>query len=619
MNSDVEEVKSRISIVDLVGEYIRLTKAGSNWRALCPFHNEKSPSFMVSEERRSWHCFGCGKGGDAFSFIMDMEGIGFREALEQLAQKAGVQLKRFEKGDKKQESLKPKLFNILELATKWYEKNLWEGKERDKILKYLRDRGLVDETIRKFRLGWAPDGWRNILEFLQKRDYKIEEIAKTGLLVEKSVNSEQRTVNNKIGKDLNSNTDHWSLTADRCYDRFRDRIMFPIQDVMGRVIGFSARVAPGGDEKNAKYINTPQSELYDKSKTLYGLHLAKTEIKKRDEAILVEGNMDVIASHQAGLGNTVAVSGTALTYDQIKIIKRYTENLKMAFDMDSAGQAAAKKSARVCLENDLNVRIVLLSGGKDAADVIRENKEIWEKSVREARGLVEYYFEDIFSRYDAKDPVGKKRIAKELLNVIKDISSPVEQSHWLKVLAEKLGTEEKVLAGVLEQAKKEKKESGDSRRREAEKPEKKGHAHEKRIIGLLLAFPKEGRRQIEKIRPDYFSGKKEKSILSAIIEGKGDYDTAKIKSIFSDYETDKLIDEAVFEAEVEAEIRTDSQRFFDPALELKACLERLKKMYIKEKIIKLTQDIKEAEKAGDREAVKILVNEFQNLASGIEI
>ena len=574
---------------------------------------------MVSEERRSWHCFGCGKGGDAFSFIMDMEGIGFREALEQLAQKAGVQLKRFEKGDKKQESLKPKLFNILELATKWYEKNLWEGKERDKILKYLRDRGLVDETIRKFRLGWAPDGWRNILEFLQKRDYKIEEIAKTGLLVEKSVNSEQRTVNNKIGKDLNSNTDHWSLTADRCYDRFRDRIMFPIQDVMGRVIGFSARVAPGGDEKNAKYINTPQSELYDKSKTLYGLHLAKTEIKKRDEAILVEGNMDVIASHQAGLGNTVAVSGTALTYDQIKIIKRYTENLKMAFDMDSAGQAAAKKSARVCLENDLNVRIVLLSGGKDAADVIRENKEIWEKSVREARGLVEYYFEDIFSRYDAKDPVGKKRIAKELLNVIKDISSPVEQSHWLKVLAEKLGTEEKVLAGVLEQAKKEKKESGDSRRREAEKPEKKGHAHEKRIIGLLLAFPKEGRRQIEKIRPDYFSGKKEKSILSAIIEGKGDYDTAKIKSIFSDYETDKLIDEAVFEAEVEAEIRTDSQRFFDPALELKACLERLKKMYIKEKIIKLTQDIKEAEKAGDREAVKILVNEFQNLASGIEI
>lgn len=601
MNSDVEEVKSRISIVDLVGEYIRLTKAGSNWRALCPFHNEKSPSFMVSEERRSWHCFGCGKGGDAFSFIMDMEGIGFREALEQLAQKAGVQLKRFEKGDKKQYSLKPKLFNILELATKWYEKNLWEGKEKDRILKYLRDRGIVDETIRKFRLGYAPDGWRNILEFLQKRDYKIEEITKTGLLVEKEANNNSQTQNSGF------------------YDRFRDRIMFPIQDVMGRVIGFSARVAPGGDEKNAKYINTPQSELYDKSKTLYGLHLAKTEIKKRDEVILVEGNMDVIASHQAGLRNTVAVSGTALTYNQIKIIKRYTENLKMAFDMDSAGQAAAKKSARVCLENDLNVRIVLLSGGKDAADVIREDKKIWGKAVLEARGLIEYYFEDTFSRYDSKDPTGKKKIAKELLNVVKDISSPVEQSHWLKILAEKLGTEEKVLSGVLEQAKKEKKETRDGQRKEEEKPEKKGHAHEKRIIGLLMAFPKEGKRQIEKIRPDYFSGKKEKSILSAIIEGKEDYDPTKIKSVFSDYETNKLIDEAVFEAEVEAEARTDSQRFFDPAEELKTCLERLKKMYIKEKIIEITQDIKEAERAGDKETVKRLVNEFQNLASGIEI
>ena len=203
--------------------------------------------------------------------------------------------------------------------------------------------------------------------------------------------------------------------------------------------------------------------------------------------------------------------------------------------------------------------------------------------------------------------------------VIKDISSPVEQSHWLKVLAEKLDTEEKVLTGVLKQAKEEKKETREGPRKKEEKPEKKGHAHEKRIIGLLLAFPKVGRRQIEKIRPDYFSGKKEKSILSAIIKGKGDYDPTKIKSIFFDYETDRLIDEAVFEAEVEAETKTDSQRFFDPAEELKACLERLKKMYIKEKIIKITQDIKEAERAGDRETVKILVNEFQNLASGIEI
>ncbi|MDP1845137.1 MAG: CHC2 zinc finger domain-containing protein [Candidatus Moranbacteria bacterium] len=619
MNSDVEEVKSRVNIVELIGEYIRLTKAGSNWKALCPFHNEKSPSFIASEERRSWHCFGCGKGGDAFSFVMEMEGIGFREALEQLAQKAGVQLKKYEGTKKKEDSVKPKLYKILELAAKWYEKNLWEGTGKEKILKYLRERGLTDETMRKFRLGYAPEGWRNILEFLLKKNYNIADISKTGLLVEKSVNSGQRTVNNKIGKDLNNNTGHWSLTADRCYDRFRDRIMFPILDVMGRVVGFSARVAPGGDEKNAKYINTPQSELYDKSKTLYGLHLAKTEIRKKDEIILVEGNMDVIASSQAGFPNTVAVSGTALTFEQIKIIKRYTENLKMAFDMDSAGQAAAKKSARVCLENDLDVRIVLLPSGKDAADIIRENKEIWRKSVLEARGLIEYYFEDIFSRHDSKDPLGKKKIAKELLNVIKDISSPVEQSHWLKVLAEKLGTEEKILANVLEQSKKETRETKTGSREVEKKQEKKGYSHEKRIIGLLLAFPKEGRRQLEKIRPDYFFEKEEKSILEAIKKEKGDYDPAKIKSSFSDYKLVKFIEETILEAEVEAENRTEGQRFFDPALELKACLERLKKTRIKEKIVRITQDIKEAERTGDKEAVKILVNEFQNLASGIEI
>ena len=323
--SDVEEVKNRISVVDLVGEYVRLQKAGSNWKALCPFHNEKTPSFMVSEERRSFHCFGCGKGGDIFTFVMEMEGIGFREALERLAEKAGVQLKRGDLGYKRDQGKeKAKLFQILELATKWYEKNLWEGKGKEKILRYLRERGLTDESIKKFRLGYAPDGWNNMLNFLKGRNYKIEEIAKTGLLVEK--NREERNISNT----------KYQIPNTRHYDRFRDRIIFPIQDIMGRVVGFSARVSPGGDEKTAKYINTPQAELYDKSKILYGLNLAKAEIKKRDEAILVEGNTDVIASHQAGFGNAIAVSGTALTLEQIKTIKRYTENLKMAFDIDIA-------------------------------------------------------------------------------------------------------------------------------------------------------------------------------------------------------------------------------------------------------------------------------------------
>ncbi|MFA5925902.1 MAG: DNA primase [Parcubacteria group bacterium] len=598
MSSDVEEVKSRINIADLIGEYIRLQKAGSNWRALCPFHNEKTPSFMVSEERNSWHCFGCGKGGDALSFVMEMEGIDFREALEQLAQKAGVELRRIEKGDRERENAKPRLYSILELATKWYEKNLWEGKGREKILKYLRGRGLQEDTIRNFRLGYAPDGWRNTLDFLAGRGYKTEEIAKAGLLVEK--NREEENVQ----------------TANR-YDRFRDRIIFPVQDIMGRVVGFSARVAPGGDEKNAKYVNTPQTELYDKGRILYGLHLAKIEIKKRDEAILVEGNMDVIASHQAGFQNAIAVSGTALTTDQIKIMKRYSENVKMAFDMDSAGQTAAKKSARICLENDLNVRIVLLPRGKDAADVVREDKKIWEKAIGESRGLVEYYFEDIFSRFDSQNPADKKKIAKELLNVIKDISNPIEQSHWLKVLAERLGTEEKILADVLDRSqKKEKKTFFESEEKGEGKASYPGYSLEKKIIGLLAAFPKECRRQTENINSDYFSGIQSKNILLAVLENKEDFNINKVKAGLADYENTKLLDEAIFEVEAEIEMnQTGNQKPLDPGEELKLYGERLKKIRLKEKIIEITQGIRKAEKSGNKEEIKRLMNEFQNLAS----
>ena len=554
---------------------------------------------MVSEERRSFHCFGCGKGGDIFTFVMEMEGIGFREALERLAEKAGVQLKRGDLGYKRDQGKeKAKLFQILELATKWYEKNLWEGKGKEKILRYLRERGLTDESIKKFRLGYAPDGWNNMLNFLKGRNYKIEEIAKTGLLVEK--NREERNISNT----------KYQIPNTRHYDRFRDRIIFPIQDIMGRVVGLSARVSPGGDEKTAKYINTPQAELYDKSKILYGLNLAKAEIKKRDEAILVEGNTDVIASHQAGFGNAIAVSGTAITLEQIKTIKRYTENLKMAFDMDIAGQAAAKKSARICLENDLNVRIVLLSKGKDVADIIREEKSLWEKAVAEARGIVEYFFENAFSQHDAKSPTGKKKIAQELLNVLKDIADPVEKSHWVKVLAEKLDVKEETLVEILRKAKSEANRTGEEKKETRQDIEKE-KAVEKRIIGLLAAFPRETEKQREVLSSDDFFGKEEKEIIQKITRGNTDFD--KVKNLVSGYEAQKLIDEAIFEVEVDRE----EGRIPHPANELGKALKRHKKSRIKKKIAEISCDIKEAEKAGDKERLKELMEEFRNLSEGL--
>ncbi len=593
--SDVEEIKNRLSVVELIGEYIRLQKAGSSWKALCPFHNEKTPSFMVSEERRSFHCFGCGKGGDIFTFVMEMEGIGFREALEQLAQKAGVELKKTGRVELREKtSEKKRLYEILELATKWYEKNLWEGRGKEKILGYLRERGLNGETIRKFRLGYAPEGWRNLLEFLTKRGYKPGEINKTGLLVEKNPNQVQNP-NFKI-----QNTDY--------YDRFRDRIMFPIQDVMGRVVGFSARVAPGGNEKTAKYINTPQTILYDKSKILYGLNLAKTEIKKRGETIIVEGNMDVIASHQAGFPNTIAVSGTALTPEQAKTMKRYAESAKISFDMDTAGQEAVKRSLRVCLQDDLDARIVLLDKGKDAAEVVRENPESWKKSIEGARRILDYFFEDAFSRHDPKDPVGKKKIAHELLNVVKDIANPIERSHWARLLSEKIGTAEKNILEVLEKVRLKKENQGE----ESYQAQAKGRRSSrtdilaKKIVGILIAFPGECETERAKIQENDFQKAEYQKIVSLLKRG---VDLQGVKAAFPDYETGKFLDEAVFEAEVE--FGDSSQR--DPALEIGECIKNIRKENLKTKVEKIAQDIREAEKSNDREAMKNLMEEFQRL------
>jgi DNA primase len=593
---EIDEIKNRLSIAEVVGEYIRLTKAGSNWKALCPFHNEKSPSFMVSEERGSWHCFGCGKGGDVFSFVMELEGIGFREALEQLAGKAGVELKKNEnwKATSEDRDDKKELFKILELATKWYEKNLWEGRGKEKILGYLRERGLTDGSIKKFRLGYAPDGWRNTLEFLLKKGYAVDEINKTGLLVEKS--SENKIPDTKR------------------YDRFRDRIMFPIQDILGRVVGFSARVAPGGDEKSAKYVNTPQTVLYDKGKILYGLNLAKVEIKKRNEAVLVEGNTDVIASHQAGFVQTVAVSGTALTEEQVKILKRYTENIKMGFDMDAAGQTAARRSIKICLENDLNVKIISLSSGKDAAECLKENPEAWKKAVESASGIMEYYFKETFSRYDPKNPTDKKKIAQEILNVIKDISNPVEQAHWIKILAGRIETDEKILLSVLEKTKS--KEAQPAVRKEESEKDNQEDSLEKNILGIILAFPNECRNELSKIHSEDFQNEKKRAIIEAIKKDKENFSLEKAKVLFSDYETGKFLAEAVFEAEAGFGKELGGKQI-DPASEIERYIRRLKEKRLKEKISRITQDIRSAETSGDKNKAKLLIEKFQKLMEGV--
>ncbi len=407
MYSDVEIVKSRVNIVDIVGEYVKLTKAGNSFKARCPFHQEKTPSFNVNEEKQFYHCFGCGVGGDVFSFVMEIENLGFREALELLAQKAGVELQNnFSRSSIESQDKKKKLYEILELTTKFYQKQLWSGDGIKKVLPYLRNRGLSDEVIKKFRLGYAPDGWNYVQDFLQKKGFNNEMILQTGTIIK-----------NDKGKT---------------YDRFRNRIMFPISDVMGRTIGFTSRVLPGNDESQAKYINTPETILYHKSSVLYGIDHAKQSIKQRNFVVIVEGNMDVIAANSSGVENTIAVSGTAMTRDHIHILKRYTNQFTLFFDADEAGMVAARRSALLCLKEDVQLKMVLLKIGKDAADIAKDNPKELHDVISSAKNAIDVFIDIAKDTYDIKDPHGKRQAIEFITELLSNISNDIEREEWIR-------------------------------------------------------------------------------------------------------------------------------------------------------------------------------------------
>jgi DNA primase len=594
MGTDLEEIKSRLNIVDVLGEYLRLDKTGTNYRALCPFHNEKSPSFMVSEEKQIWHCFGCQKGGDIFSFVMEIEGLEFREALAQLAEKAGVELKKVAPGvvEKKNRTLE-----ILELATKFYEIQLWKGNGKEKIVNYLKERGLTEETIKLFRLGYAPNGWRNILDFLTKRGYEITEIEKTGLLVRK--------------EDLQN-------PSAKYYDRFRDRIIFPICDYSGKVLGYSARVAPGGDESQAKYVNSPETEVYHKSKALYGIDKAKSEIKQKDFALLVEGNMDVIASFQAGIKNVVAVSGTALTQTQLDTLRRYTKNLRMLFDMDAAGEAATKKSIKLALEKNISVQIVELPFGKDAADVAKNNPEKLREAISKSKSAMQYLFDKAFEKFDKNTAEGKKNISEALLEIISSLSSDVEKSHWVRKTAEGLDVPESALTDMLKKAKLGNRISASQKTQADEKifadDRQKIDILLEELAGLMLISGEIWKEMLEK--KEYHAYFSRFGLMDLMLKRGEEFN----------------FDFNVFSGAIDRELKLSAEKLFfrkkfrlglnnsleeieidEFSKELPGILDELKREIKKMKLLQIITDLKLAENRKDEVALKFLRGEFEKV------
>lgn len=409
---DLELIKQKVNIVDLIQEYLPLKKTGVNFKANCPFHNEKTPSFVVSPERGIWHCFGCGKGGDHFKFLMEKEGIEFSEALEILAKRVGITLKR---GRGKQSDQRSKLFEINLKAAQFFSYLLISHKLGKKAEVYLKNRGITDQTIKDFNLGYAPNSWDSLTNFLLKKGFTKAELIESGLAVP---------------------------SKNGCYDRFRGRIIFPLKDAKDQVIGFAGRVLGLGEPK---YINTPQTPIFDKSSFLFGLNLAKSEVRQKNQVILTEGEMDMILSFQSGIKNVVASKGTALTVGQIELIKKYTDTILICFDMDLAGDAASRRGIEMAQNLGLNIKMVHLGEGKDPAELSSKNPTFWAKAVEEAEPIYDYYLKSADSRFNSKTSEGKRKISEELLPIWSKIGSPLIFEDYLQKLSALLRVSEDIL------------------------------------------------------------------------------------------------------------------------------------------------------------------------------
>ncbi len=420
MASPVEQIKEKLDIAAVVSSYIKIDKAGGNYRARCPFHNEKTPSFFVSPSRETWHCFGCNKGGDIFSFVEEIEGVDFSGALKTLADKAGVILRR---GNPEERTEKGRLYALLADAALFFRRELRKNSE---ALEYLKKRGLTGETIDEFEVGFAPREWRALGDHLSEKGYSQEEQEKAGMIIH-SAKPESRS---------------------RYYDRFRSRIMFPLSDSSGRVVAFSGRIfgeeADSGEHVAAKYINSPETPLYNKSKILYGFDKAKNAIREAGFCIIVEGQMDLLMAHQAGTKNAVAVSGTALTEHHLENLKRFSETLVLLFDADTAGISATAKTARSALFFGFSVQAVSLPKGMDPADLILQLPEKWEKSIAERKHVVEFFLESLEKRNLDRRAL-QKEAGKYIVPFIACIANGIEQSHWTHVVSEKIGVSENAM------------------------------------------------------------------------------------------------------------------------------------------------------------------------------
>ena len=584
MLSPVEEIKSRLDIVEVIQGYLKLAKAGSNWKGLCPFHSEKTPSFMVTPARQMWHCFGCGEGGDVFSFVQKVEGLEFADVLRMLAEKAGVKL---QKQDPQVQSQRKGGYEICELASRFFERQM-SSKPGQLALEYLKSRGVNSESIENFRIGWAPDSWQSLRDFLRSENYSDKEIESAGLVVRRESEMGVNAV---------------SQTSNEYHDRFRHRIMFPICDSQGHVVGFSGRIFDKVKGKTVhpeagKYINTPNTLLYNKSLALYGIDKAKSAIRDSASCILVEGNLDVVMSHQAGVKNAVATCGTAFSQDHSRILKRYTDKIFLAFDADAAGDNALKKSIGIAMASGFSVSVVSIPLGKDTADAVKENPSLWKESASKPipyiGHLISRSMENFSGTLDSK-----KAVLANVLPFIKIIASPLDRDFWMEELSRRIGVSKDVLNMELKRAL-----PIDSPQQASQPVFLSGKAQdlsklpglrqEEYLLSLLMRYP-ELKKRIGDEELELFSQPRFISMAKNVLAGEQNIASFADSSVV-------LLSEALADFEIDAET------------EFNKIVLSLKKQNLHSKMQMIQSDIKKAEAESDSASLELLLKEFNELS-----
>ncbi len=585
MSQITEDIKSRLDIVDIVSEYLPLNQAGSNFRALCPFHKEKTPSFMVSSDKQIFHCFGCGVSGDIFEFIMKMEGIEFPEALRMLADKANVKIDYNYNPDLSNK--KTKVLDILKESENYYHELLLQSDNAQIAREYLENRGITKEAIDTFNLGYSNESWDDLYNYLKNKKFTDSDVESAGMIIK-------------------------SDKGYKFYDRFRNRLMFPINNSYGQIVGFTARILKS-DENQAKYINTPQTAVYDKSSVLFNLDLAKQEIKRKNYTILVEGNIDVISSYMAGVKNVVASSGTALTLNHVKLLKRYSENLIIAYDGDSAGLKATFRIIDNALLENMNIKIISLPKEVDPDNLIKQDPNKWILAIKSAEPIMDFVFRKILSSVDLTNVFSKKQVTKKLLIFMSKFRDEIERETYINKLSDAINIDRELLKKKLSEFMSKKIVVEEKEGNYSFKPIHKNKKEEflKKIIALGVSFSSILEYLSSNLELEFVGdGAIEKLYKSTIIyyTKNNSFELESLR-LELDNEQNELLNAILFVLENEFGELDKNQAY----LEVQSLVLSYKKLSKDEEAKRKEYELKQAERDGDSEKANEILEELNKI------